>query len=72
MSVDFGSMKGSLGAAVKLLLCDHEVMGASPGTASCKNAGKGCVHKAQSRSYVHRTAQAGAMCTGLPLDFGSM
>jgi hypothetical protein len=48
MSVDFGSIKGSLGAAVKLLPCDHEVMGSSPETASCRNAGKDCVHKTQS------------------------
>jgi hypothetical protein len=33
---------------VKLLSCDHEVMGSVLETASCENAGKGCVHKTQS------------------------
>jgi hypothetical protein len=28
---NFMNLKGSLGAAVKLLHCDHEVIGSSPG-----------------------------------------
>jgi hypothetical protein len=39
-------MKGSLGTAVKLLPCDHEVMGSSPGISLLP--GKCCVHKTQS------------------------
>jgi hypothetical protein len=37
-------MKGSPGTILKLLPCDHEFLE----TASCRNSGKGCVHKTQS------------------------
>jgi hypothetical protein len=67
-SVVYLTGKRSPGAAVKLLPCDHEVMGSSLETASCRNAGKGCIHKFQSGrtlpwtgpsasgSYVHQAA----------------
>jgi hypothetical protein len=41
-------LKGSLGTAVKLLPCDPEVMGSSPGNSLRRNAGKGYEHKTQS------------------------
>jgi hypothetical protein len=46
--------KGSPGAAVKLLPCDHEVMGVLE-TTSCRNAGKSCVHKTESGRTFSRT-----------------
>jgi hypothetical protein len=48
--------KGSPGVAVKLLPCDHEVMGSSPGN-------KDCVHKTQPKWS--DPAQARATCIGL-------
>jgi hypothetical protein len=60
-------MKGSHGLAIKLLPCDHEVMGSSPGYAE-----EGCIRKTQSGrtlgpfpgpcisgSYLHRAALTG-------------
>jgi hypothetical protein len=52
-------------AAVKLLPCDHEVMGLVLETASCRNAGKAAyirpkmVGPCTSGSYVHRAALIG-------------
>jgi hypothetical protein len=47
--------KRSPGAAVKLLPCDHEVMGSSPVNSLYVNAGKDCVHKIQSGRTLPQT-----------------
>jgi hypothetical protein len=63
--------KGSPGAAIKLLPCGHEVMGSSPGN-SCRNAGKGCVHKTQSGRTLHWTLRKRELrAPGSPL-YGEM
>lgn len=60
-------MKGSLGAAVKLLPCDQEVTGSSPGNS--------LLHKCRERLHTidpkwsdssPDPSQAEATCTGLP------
>ena len=61
-------LKGSLGAAVKLLPCDHEVMGSSPGNSllqKCRERLRTLDPKWLDPSL--DPAQAGATCTGLPL-----
>jgi hypothetical protein len=47
-------MKGSPGVAVKLLPCDPSWVQVLK-TTSCKNAGKGCVHKTQSGQTLPQT-----------------
>ena len=59
--------KGSLGAAVKLLPCDHEVTGSSPGNSLLQK----CRERLRTKDPVWSDpspdpAQAGATCTGLP------
>jgi hypothetical protein len=59
-------LKGSPGAAVKLLPCDYVVMGYILEIASCRNVGKGCNIRPKvvrpfpgpcaGRSYVHWAA----------------
>jgi hypothetical protein len=65
VSVFFGlSLKGSPGAAVKLLRCDHEVMGSNPGNSILQRKTVYIRPKVigpfprpcTSRSYVHRAA----------------
>ena len=60
-------MKGSLGAVVKLLPCDHEVMGSSPGNSllqKCRERLRTIDPKWSDPSL--DPAQAGATCTRLP------
>ena len=60
-------MKGSLGAAVKLLPSDHEVTGSSPGNSllqKCRERMRIIDPKWSDPSP--DPAQAGATCTGLP------
>ena len=61
-------MKGSLGAVVKLLPCDHEVMGSSPGNSllqKCRERLRTIDPKWSDPSL--DPAQAGATCTGAAL-----
>ena len=62
--------KGSLGAMVKLLPCDHEVMGSSPGNSllqKCRERLRTIDPKWSDPSL--DPAQAGATCTRLPFLF---
>ena len=63
-------MKGSLGAVVKLLPCDHEVMGSSPGNSllqKCRERLRTIDPKWSDPSP--DPAQAGATCIGLPFFY---
>uniref|UniRef100_A0A453L6T4 Uncharacterized protein n=1 Tax=Aegilops tauschii subsp. strangulata TaxID=200361 RepID=A0A453L6T4_AEGTS len=62
------SLKGSLGAVVKLLPCDHEVTGSSPGNSllqKCRERLRTIDPKWSDPSP--DPAQAGATCTGAAL-----
>ncbi|XBI91354.1 hypothetical protein VPH35_028692 [Triticum aestivum] len=57
--------KGSLGAVVKLLPCDHEVMGSSPGNSLLQK----CRERLRTIDPKWSDpAQAGATCTRLPFE----
>src|SRR3954469_23221584 len=63
-------LKGSLGAVVKLLPCDHEVTGSSPGNSllqKCRERLRTIDPKWSDPSP--DPEQAGATCTGLPFFF---
>ena len=57
-----GAIKGSLGAAVKLLPYDHEVMGLSPGNSLLQK----CRERLRTKDPSSNPVQAGAACTVLP------
>jgi hypothetical protein len=60
--------KGSPDTAVKLLPCNHEVMGSSLETTSCRNTEKSCVPKTQSGQILLRTLHKRELCApGSPL-----
>lgn len=60
-------LKGSLGAAVELLPCDHEVTGSSPGNSLLQKCRERLRTKDPKWSDPFPDpAQAGATCTGLP------
>jgi hypothetical protein len=56
-------LEGRPGAMVKLLSCDHEVMGLSLGNIPCKNAEKNCVHKIQGGWTLSHTLHKRELCT---------
>ncbi|XBH85674.1 hypothetical protein VPH35_073528 [Triticum aestivum] len=65
--IQFG--KGSLGAVVKLLPCDHEVMGSSPGNSllqKCRERLRTIDPKWSDPSL--DPAQAGATCTRISIE----
>jgi hypothetical protein len=52
--------------SVKLLPCDHEVMGSSPGNSLAEMQGKATHIRPKVTGPFPGLAQAGATCTGLP------
>jgi hypothetical protein len=54
IGIVFIFQKGSPGAAVRLLPCDHEVMDSSPKNSLLQKCRKGCVHKTQSGRILHK------------------
>jgi hypothetical protein len=68
------NVKGSPGAAVKLLPCDHEVMGSSSGNNLLQKCRERLLPKVVrpcvSGSYVHRAALLSALLWGNFMEFG--